>query len=196
MSSITKSWSEMNGSEMFAAIMSSPALRQERKRAYALSRKIADGTARVIPQRVLPARSREIWHISPVVPATVPAIGMAPRWAANAGAVKGDQTLDPNLTYCLHPATGQPRVFEGFCLIYDGEQRNFRAVTYHGAVGSDFSKQPCIENGEVHMACEDGGSLVAIYKKGKCIAATYRETKVAVSIEAFMKTLKGDTAKG
>lgn len=187
-----KSWSEMNGAEMFAAIMSSSALRQERKRSYALSLKIADGRARVIPQRKTPARSRQIWHISPIMDGNLAGYRNA-ALAAAAPATASD------VSYCMHPVTGQPLVVDGFCLVYDADLHNFRSFSYRNAVGSDWAKQPYIEDGEVHMACDDGGSLVAVYKKGKCVSACYSSKKVAVTLEAFINSLDlsgANTGKG
>ncbi|GEM_PF-1304060 len=199
MSSIAKSWSEMNGAEMFAAIMSCSALRQERKRSYALSLKIADGRARVVAQRKTPARSKQIWHISPIMDGNLAGY----RTAALAAAVP---TTSSDVSYCMHPVTGQPLVVDGFCLVYDGDLHNFRAFSYRGGIGSDWAKQPRIEDGEVHMACVGGGSLVSVYKKGKCVSACYSSEKVAVSLEAFIHSLNvtgktsgnasGKTAKG
>lgn len=146
------SWSKLTGRDLYLAIVCSPALRLERKQAYARERAIASGQLKVLtPRKIRPARSREIWHISPLL----------------------DATLDgSSVTYCLHPHTGQPLVVNGSCLVYDGESSHFRLVQYINGKGSHFSKQPDIYDGEAHLAC-DGGTLVAIYRKGKCVSSSF-----------------------
>lgn len=149
------SWSQLTGRDLYLAIVCSPALRLERKQAYARERAIENGQLKVhTPRKILPRRSREIWHISPLLNSS--------DLASN----------DDAVSYCLHPHTGQPLVVNGSCLVYDGESSHFRMVQFTNGKGSDWSKQPNIIDGEAHLAC-DGGTLVAIYRKGKCVSSSF-----------------------
>jgi hypothetical protein len=150
------SWSNLTGRDLYRAIICSPALRLERKQAYARERAIASGQLKVhVPRKPMPARSREIWHISPLL--------------GSSGVPESDAD---SVSYCLHPHSGQPLVVNGSCLVYDGESSHFRLVRYTDGKGSDWAKQPNIIDGEAHLAC-DGGTLVAIYRKGKCVSSSF-----------------------
>ena len=156
MSTSAISWANLTGRELYLAFMCSPALRLERKRAYARERAINSGQIKVrVPRKPLPARSREIWQIAPLLNSS------------------GIPTPDADaISYCLHPHTGQPLVVNGSCLVYDGESRNFRMVQFTDGKGSDWARQSNIIDGEAHLAC-DGGTLVAIYRQGKCVSSSF-----------------------
>ncbi|CAN5161917.1 hypothetical protein BH11CYA1_BH11CYA1_08070 [soil metagenome] len=166
------SWSQLTGRDLYLAIVCSPALRLERKQAYARDRAIAKGRLKVLtPRKLRPARSREIWHISLLLD------------------TKLDVDSHDAVTYCLHPHTGQPLVVNGSCLVYDGESSHFRMVQYVNGKGSHFSKQPDIYDGEAHLAC-DGGTLVAIYRKGKCVSSSF-VSSVTTSSSKLMAMIFG-----
>lgn len=152
-------WSQLTGRDLYLAIVCSPALRLERKQAYARERALVSGQLKVhTPRKILPRRSREIWHISPLLDSPL-----------------SNSLDDGSVSYCLHPHTGQPLVVNGSCLVYDGESSHFRMVQFNNGKGSDWSKQPNIIDGEAHLAC-DGGTLVAIYRKGKCVSSSFVST--------------------
>lgn len=166
------SWSQLTGRDLYLAIVCSPALRLERKQAYARERAIETGQLKVHkPRKILPRRSREIWHISPLL--------NSPDLACDGDAV----------TYCLHPHTGQPLVVNGSCLVYDGESSHFRIVQFTDGKGSHWSKQPYIIDGEAHLAC-DGGTLVAVYRKGKCVSSSFIST-VTTNSSSLMALIFG-----